>query len=456
MLHRRTKAIAAGRRDNNRFLCTIVRYGPAVGVVIFSLLSLWAVIAIYRTMTGEKKNKKYASERKEISTERHAPCNSKLTENSVDCAKDCRENAWLPGEQQNLCARSTTTDELHQCFESGLGKEQEEHPAQLHATGQAETPPAHSDVSSCITPKYCMGGQHERSCSGNDHYHNDRPDLPAKLTGGYHGSTGTDSTIDETEMNIGILASGCDIQVQDNPRFPVVLDTEVHGGYPNSHHCLEQECLSIHINDDSGAGNMTSDKNEDLETESNVMGRICDKNVTEGTLDSSQRFATISTGVGEHEHEGLVDILDTKCTFPERYVEEQADADLAVSALKESSCQSSLDGDPMGKRVVVVPPMPQMVAIHFGVHYITRSPSQQLAITGSIPELGDWTSFVPLCQSPNGLWVDTVALPADRQVEWKFVLVEDGKIQRWEECANRHLVTGSDRDILLHKAWGII
>lgn len=81
MIHRKTKRIAAGRRDNNRFLCTVVRYGPAVGVVIFSLLSLWAVIAMYRTITGEKKNKKYASERKEISTERHAPSDSKLTGN---------------------------------------------------------------------------------------------------------------------------------------------------------------------------------------------------------------------------------------------------------------------------------------------------------------------------------------------------------------------------------------
>ncbi|XP_023659110.1 uncharacterized protein [Paramormyrops kingsleyae] len=455
MIHRKTKAIAAGRRDNNRFLCTVVRYGPAVGVVIFSLLSLWAVIAIYRTMTGEKKNKKYASERKEISTERHAPCDSKLTENSVDC----REDVWLPAELQNLCPCATTIDELNQCFESGLGKDQGENPAQLHASNQAETPPAHSDVSSYIIPKFCMVGQQELSCSGNDNYHNDRPDLSGQLTGGYHADTKTDSTIEEIGMAIGTLVSGCDIQVQDNPRLPK-MDTEVHGQFPNSHHYHEHECLSIHINDDSGAGNMTESK-----TESNVMGQICNKNVdvnvTEGSLDSSQRFAAISTEVGdsnqvEREHEGLVDILDTNCTFPEKYAEDQGDADPAESVLKESRCQYSLDGDPMGKRVVVVPPMPQMVALHFGVHYITSSPPQQLAVTGSIPELGDWTSFVPLCPSPDGSWVDTVALPADIQAEWKFVLVEDGKIQRWEECANRRLETGSDSDILLHKAWGII
>lgn len=377
----------------------------------------------------------------------------------MDCAKACGEDAWLPGELQNLCPCATTIVELNQCFESGLRKNQEENPTQFHASSQAETPPAHSDVSSHIITKYCTVGQQELSCSGNDNYHNDRPDLSGQLTGGYHGDTETDSTIEETTMGIGTLVSGCDIQVHDHPRLPE-MDTEVHSQFANSHHYHEHECLSIHVNDDLGAGNMTSDENEDLETESNVMGQICykngDVNVTEGTLDSSQQFAAISTEVGEHEHEGLVDILDTNRTFPERYVEEQGDADPAESVLKESRCQSSLDGDPMGNRVVVVPPMPQMVALQFHVHYITSSPGQQLAITGSIPELGDWTSFVPLCRSPDGLWVDTVALPADIQAEWKFVLVEDGKIQRWEECANRHLETGGDSDILLHKAWGII
>ncbi|KAL4617314.1 starch-binding domain-containing protein 1 [Arapaima gigas] len=44
----------------------------------------------------------------------------------------------------------------------------------------------------------------------------------------------------------------------------------------------------------------------------------------------------------------------------------------------------------------------------------------------------------------------------DCQVEWKFVLIEDGKICRWEECCNRHLYTGHDEAISLNKCWGYI
>ncbi|XP_029115359.1 starch-binding domain-containing protein 1-like [Scleropages formosus] len=106
------------------------------------------------------------------------------------------------------------------------------------------------------------------------------------------------------------------------------------------------------------------------------------------------------------------------------------------------------------KRVVAVPPMPQVADVHFRVHYVTASPWQQLAVTGSVPELGGWNGFVTLDAAAAGFWSRSVALPADSHVEWKFVLVENGKIQRWEECENRRLDTVGGTDLHLHRWWG--
>ncbi|XP_036444000.1 uncharacterized protein stbd1 [Colossoma macropomum] len=111
--------------------------------------------------------------------------------------------------------------------------------------------------------------------------------------------------------------------------------------------------------------------------------------------------------------------------------------------------------DFLNKKVAAVSPMPQMVRVSFRVHYITHSPSQLLAVTGSQQELGTWESFVPLQRVEDWFWANTITLPTEKQVEWKFVLVEDGKIRRWEECGNRHLlVTGQEEEIRLDKCWG--
>ncbi|KAG7320946.1 hypothetical protein KOW79_015361 [Hemibagrus wyckioides] len=111
--------------------------------------------------------------------------------------------------------------------------------------------------------------------------------------------------------------------------------------------------------------------------------------------------------------------------------------------------------DLLNKKVGTVLPMPQLVKVSFRVHYITHSPNQILAVTGNQQELGSWESFVPLRSVENGFWFCSVSLPLDSQVEWKFILVEDGKIQRWEECENRcFVVTGQDEEIHLDKNWG--
>ncbi|TSK72002.1 Starch-binding domain-containing protein 1 [Bagarius yarrelli] len=111
--------------------------------------------------------------------------------------------------------------------------------------------------------------------------------------------------------------------------------------------------------------------------------------------------------------------------------------------------------DLLNKRVETVLPMPQLVQVSFRVHYITHSPKQILAVTGNQQELGSWESFVPLRSVEDGFWFCTVSLPLDSQVEWKFILVEEGRIQRWEECENRcFTVTGQEEEIHLNRNWG--
>ncbi|KAI7795716.1 uncharacterized protein stbd1 [Triplophysa rosa] len=126
-----------------------------------------------------------------------------------------------------------------------------------------------------------------------------------------------------------------------------------------------------------------------------------------------------------------------------------------VVTLKDSLAKE--DEELANKRVATVQPLPQQVHVTFRIHYITYSSSQLVAVTGSLQELGAWESFVPLHGAKDGFWANTITLPMESQVEWKFVLVEDGKICRWEECGNRYLVfSGQDEELYLNKCWGCI
>lgn len=111
------------------------------------------------------------------------------------------------------------------------------------------------------------------------------------------------------------------------------------------------------------------------------------------------------------------------------------------------------EGDSKMRKIAAVTPMPQNVSIKFRVHYITHSDSQLIAVTGNHESLGEWDVFVPLKPDKDGFWSDSVILPGDSSVEWKFVMVESGKIKRWEECNNRSLKTGHD-DAEAHQWWG--
>ncbi|XP_053559380.1 starch-binding domain-containing protein 1 [Bombina bombina] len=105
------------------------------------------------------------------------------------------------------------------------------------------------------------------------------------------------------------------------------------------------------------------------------------------------------------------------------------------------------------KRIAAVHPMPQKVKVDFKVHYYTQSDSQVIAVIGDHEQLGGWEVYVPLTYEKDGFWSHSVALPADTSVEWKFVMVENGKIKRWEECSNRNLQTEHD-DIEANLNWG--
>ncbi|XP_042323238.1 starch-binding domain-containing protein 1 [Sceloporus undulatus] len=124
------------------------------------------------------------------------------------------------------------------------------------------------------------------------------------------------------------------------------------------------------------------------------------------------------------------------------------------SAARKSSVDdaSSKDLD-LAKRVAAVSPMPQTVYVTFRVHYITHSEAQLIAVTGDHECLGQWHHYVPLRCDKDGFWSDSVVLPVDTQIEWKFIVVENGKVRRWEECDNRTLTTEHE-DRVAHKWWG--
>ncbi|NXU54363.1 STBD1 protein, partial [Turnix velox] len=111
------------------------------------------------------------------------------------------------------------------------------------------------------------------------------------------------------------------------------------------------------------------------------------------------------------------------------------------------------DVDSKAKRVVAVPPMLQNIHVTFRVHYITHSDTQIVAVTGDHECFGQWHSYVPLKCDKDGFWSESISLPVDTRVEWKFILVENGKVRRWEECGNRTLVTEHE-DKIVHRWWG--
>ncbi|XP_029782965.1 starch-binding domain-containing protein 1 [Suricata suricatta] len=125
--------------------------------------------------------------------------------------------------------------------------------------------------------------------------------------------------------------------------------------------------------------------------------------------------------------------------------------DCGRSTLRELRGQ---DVDVKRKKVVAESSESQQVSIRFQIHYITSTGGEFVAVTGDHERLGGWNTYIPLQHSKDGLWSQSVSLPADKVVEWKFVVVDGGKITRWEECSNRFLETGRE-DKVVQGRWGI-
>lgn len=148
-----------------------------------------------------------------------------------------------------------------------------------------------------------------------------------------------------------------------------------------------------------------------------------------------------------------------KCVLFHSSNQEEQSPDFIWSGSSESGCfatpsEAKLHDDPQRtKRVAAVQPIPQNVSLGFKVHYITDTDSQVIAVIGDHEKLGEWESHVPLSSDKDGNWSHSLTLPADANVEWKFVMVENGKIKRWEECYNRHLRTAHE-DLATQQWWG--
>ncbi|XP_004472646.1 starch-binding domain-containing protein 1 [Dasypus novemcinctus] len=106
------------------------------------------------------------------------------------------------------------------------------------------------------------------------------------------------------------------------------------------------------------------------------------------------------------------------------------------------------------EKVISISSESQQVNVKFQVHYITSTDVQSIAVTGDHENLGRWNTYIPLQYSKEGFWSHSVSLPASTVVEWKFVVVENGEVIRWEECSNRFLETGLE-DKVVQEWWGI-
>ncbi|XP_052055307.1 starch-binding domain-containing protein 1 [Apodemus sylvaticus] len=127
---------------------------------------------------------------------------------------------------------------------------------------------------------------------------------------------------------------------------------------------------------------------------------------------------------------------------------------LSLSQGMDGSTKSLVGGRGWGVDGEVASLEPPQVSIQFQVHYATSTDVQFIAVTGDHESLGGWNAYIPLHYGKDGLWSHSVFLPADTVVEWKFVLVENKEVTRWEECSNRLLQTGRE-DKVVHGWWGI-
>lgn len=77
-------------------------------------------------------------------------------------------------------------------------------------------------------------------------------------------------------------------------------------------------------------------------------------------------------------------------------------------------------------------------SLHLSIEYETHF-GQYLCVVGSINQLGMWKEYVyDLAWTPGHVWVSKQPIVTDDDMfQYKYVLMKDGKVEKWERGINR-------------------
>ncbi|XP_043551482.1 uncharacterized protein stbd1 [Chiloscyllium plagiosum] len=172
-------------------------------------------------------------------------------------------------------------------------------------------------------------------------------------------------------------------------------------------------------------------------------------------LDKMNRTAYLKEATDTNISENNIDMRDElECLKTEKEREDKRKFFQEHVNAESERMSTSSEPENVTRKVAAVSPLPlNNVSVNFNVHYITYLHSQILAVTGNHECLGQWERYVPLKPVKDGFWSNSILLPMNSKIEWKYVVVEDGKICRWEECFNRILETGHE-DFEIYQCWG--
>ncbi|XP_078335891.1 uncharacterized protein LOC111133408 isoform X1 [Crassostrea virginica] len=99
-----------------------------------------------------------------------------------------------------------------------------------------------------------------------------------------------------------------------------------------------------------------------------------------------------------------------------------------------------------------------LVWTQFSTNYAVEHENHVLAISGSLPALGQWNARKAVLADEypenSGKWIVTVSLPANVKFEWKWVVIwrKNHTAFRWEERGNRVTELG-DQSCSYYAPW---
>ena len=95
------------------------------------------------------------------------------------------------------------------------------------------------------------------------------------------------------------------------------------------------------------------------------------------------------------------------------------------------------------------------VTITFQIEYVvTDSDAMCLAVSGSIPELGNWSAadckLATEFPKGSGKWSVSISVPHGQRFYWKWVIVsrDRTRVIRWEHIDNREQTVGNESRII--------